>query len=191
MTIVLPETTDCNAQGAICTEDDRALSNRLELTVTGPDSAVQNSPATGAPTISGTAQVGETLTAVTSGIADLDGLDNAAFSYQWTRNDGNAGRDIENATGSTYQVSSGDVGKPISVRVSFTDDRGANETLTSAATDAVTARPTAPPRALPPSTGRPRWARPLPPAPPAYLTPTAWTTPPSATVDQERRQCRT
>ena len=30
----------------------------------------QNSPATGAPTITGTAQVGETLTADTSGIAD-------------------------------------------------------------------------------------------------------------------------
>ena len=35
-----------------------------------------NSPATGAPTISGTAQVGETLTADKSGIADADGLSN-------------------------------------------------------------------------------------------------------------------
>ena len=34
-----------------------------------------NTPATGAPTIGGTAQVGETLTADTSGIADTDGLD--------------------------------------------------------------------------------------------------------------------
>ena len=153
VTIVLPVTTDCNAQGAICTEDDRALSNRLELTVIGPDSADPNTPATGAPTITGTAQVGETLTAVTSGIADLDGLDNAAFSYQWTRNYGNAGRDIEDATGSTYQVSSGDVGKTIKVRVSFTDDRGTNETLTSAATAAVTARPNTPATGAPTITG--------------------------------------
>ena len=41
-----------------------------------------NSPATGAPTITGTAQVGETLAADTSGIADADGLTNAAFTYQ-------------------------------------------------------------------------------------------------------------
>ena len=33
-----------------------------------------NTAATGAPTITGTAQVGETLTAVTTGIADADGL---------------------------------------------------------------------------------------------------------------------
>ena len=36
VTIVLPETTDCEAQGAICTEDGRMLSHRLELTVSGP-----------------------------------------------------------------------------------------------------------------------------------------------------------
>ena len=36
VTIVLPETTDCDAQGAICTGDGRKLSNRLELTVNGP-----------------------------------------------------------------------------------------------------------------------------------------------------------
>ena len=36
--IVLPETTDCDAQGAICTEDGRKLSHRLELTVGGPGS---------------------------------------------------------------------------------------------------------------------------------------------------------
>ena len=42
-----------------------------------------NTPATGAPSISGTAQVGGTLTADTSDIADADGLAKAAFSYQW------------------------------------------------------------------------------------------------------------
>ena len=36
VTVVLPVTTDCSALGAICTEDDRKLSNRLELTVNGP-----------------------------------------------------------------------------------------------------------------------------------------------------------
>ena len=57
-----------------------------------------NSPASGAPTISGTAQADETLTADTSGIADEDGLDDDAFSYQWVANDGTADTDIEGAT---------------------------------------------------------------------------------------------
>ena len=34
--IALNVTTDCSAQGAICTEDGRMLSSRLELTVNGP-----------------------------------------------------------------------------------------------------------------------------------------------------------
>ena len=37
VTIVLPATTDCTAEGAICTQDGRKLSNRLEITVQGPD----------------------------------------------------------------------------------------------------------------------------------------------------------
>ena len=36
VTIVLPVTTDCNANGAVCTADGRKLSNRLEFTVSGP-----------------------------------------------------------------------------------------------------------------------------------------------------------
>ena len=36
VTIVLPVTTDCNADGAVCTDDGRILSNRLEVTVPGP-----------------------------------------------------------------------------------------------------------------------------------------------------------
>ena len=45
----------------------------------GPEPA-SNNPATGAPTISGTAQVGETLTADITGIADADGLSGETFS---------------------------------------------------------------------------------------------------------------
>ena len=88
VTVVLPVTEDCAAQGAICTEDGRPLSNRLDMTVTGPLSADQNTEATGLPTISGTVQVDQTLTADTSGINDADGLTNVSYSYQWIRNDG-------------------------------------------------------------------------------------------------------
>ena len=99
--------------------------------------AATNTPATGAPTISGTVQAGETLTADTSGIADEDGLDNAVFSYQWIANDGNADADIEDETGSTYELPDDDVGQTVKVRVSFTDDAENQESLTSAPTETV------------------------------------------------------
>ena len=94
-----------------------------------------NSPATGAPTISGTVRVGETLTAETSAIADADGLDNVGYSYQWLAN----GADIAGATSSTYTLVDDDAGLTIKVKVSFRDDRNNQESLTSAATAAVTA----------------------------------------------------
>ena len=101
--------------------------------VFGENASRPNTPATGAPTISGTAQSGATLTANTSGIADEDGLDNATFTYQWLADDAN----IDGATDSRYTLTSSDEGKAIKVKVSFTDDAGNEETLTSAATAAV------------------------------------------------------
>ena len=79
--------------------------------------------------------MGEELTAGTSGIADEDGLENATFGYQWLAEES----DISGATASTYTLSNSDEGKAIRVRVSFTDDAGNDEELTSAATDAVAA----------------------------------------------------
>ena len=103
--------------------------------------ASPNSPATGAPAISGTAQVGQTLAASTSGIADNNGLTSASYAYQWIANDGTSDSDIQDATSSTYTLVTGDVGKTIKVKVSFTDDAGNNEGLTSMATDSVVAAP--------------------------------------------------
>ena len=115
--------------------------------------ASANTPAAGAPTVSGTAQVGETLTAATSAISDADGLDDVTYSYQWIVNDGNADADIEGATGSTYTPVDDDVGKTIKVRVTFTDDGGTQETLSSAATDAVAAAANTAPTGLPSISG--------------------------------------
>ena len=86
-----------------------------------------NSPATGGPGITGTVQAGETLTATTDGIEDEDGLTGAVFAYQWVR----SGADIEGAASSNYTVTGDDEGKPIQVRVTFTDDAGNAESLTS------------------------------------------------------------
>ena len=107
--------------------------------------AQSNTPAMGNPGIQGTARVGETLTATTSGITDDDGLDNAVFAYQWVRSELGAktGTDIAGATSSTYGVTSEDEGKAITVRVTFTDDAGNQESLPSYAVVAATALPEA------------------------------------------------
>ena len=122
--------------------DNAGKEETLTSAATAPVKPAQsNEPATGLPTINGTAQVGETLTADTSGISDADGMTNAVFRYQWTRWDSDTDEDIEGATDSTYEVSDEDEGKTIRLRVGFSDDRGNDEALTSAATGAVAARP--------------------------------------------------
>ncbi len=103
------------------------------------DSAAKdtNTAPTGAPTISGTPQVEETLTADTSAIKDPDGLTNVSYKYQWIAD----GADISGATGSSLTLTTSQQGKTIKVKVDFDDDQGNSESLTSAATKAVTPRP--------------------------------------------------
>ena len=124
--------------------DDGGNGESLTSAATAAVDPAANNPATGAPTISGTAQVGQTLTADTAGIADQGGLANADFDYQWLA-DGVA---ITGATDSTYTPVTADAGKAIKVRVSFTDDGGNGESLTSAATAAVAAAPNSAPIAI-------------------------------------------
>ena len=115
----------------------KAIKVRVTSAATAAVAAPPNSPATGTPTISGTAQVGETLTAATTAVADADGMTNAAFSYQWLSD----GAEISGATGASYTLTSSVQGKAIKVRVTFTDDAGHDESLTSSATAAVAAAP--------------------------------------------------
>ena len=116
----------------------------LDATVTIDNAPSANNPATGAPTIRGTAQVGETLTADTSGIGDTDGITGISYSYQWIRNDGTNDTDITGATDSTYTMVAAEEGRTIKVGVSFTDDAGNEETLTSEATAQVSGPPGVP-----------------------------------------------
>ena len=101
-----------------------------------------DSPATGAVAITGTAREGETLTADTSGVQDADGLDNAAWTYQWVRTPaGGSGADISGATGATYVPVFADAGATLKVRVTVTDDEGHEAAFESAPTAAVEALP--------------------------------------------------
>ena len=145
VTVTLIGNRDCDTSGAVCKEEDpRQLSHSPAVTVTGPaasddedqeDSSAENSAPTGRPTISGTPQVEQTLTANTSAINDSDGLTNVSYQYQWIAGEA----DIAGATGSTYELTSSEQGQTVQVRVSFTDDADNEETLTSEATVAVAA----------------------------------------------------
>ena len=117
--------------------DDGRKSNWSDV-ATGQSGITPNTPATGQPTISGTAEVGETLTAAASGIDDDNGLTKAVYSHQWVRSANGSDNDISGATGSTYVVTTADVDTTIKVGVSFTDDDGYPESVTSDATAVVT-----------------------------------------------------
>ena len=65
------------------------------------------------PAISGTAAVGETLTATTSGISDANGTGSASFSYQWLQTKDSTTWDIPVATSATYVVVDADQGADI------------------------------------------------------------------------------
>jgi hypothetical protein len=93
--------------------------------------------------LSGTPEEDRPLTVNVSGINDADGLN--AFSYQWLRN----GSVISGANAANYTPRDADVGTQLSVRVSWTDDQGFQESLTSAVSspvaninDTPTGRPT-------------------------------------------------
>ena len=115
----------------------------VEATASTPEAVAQeenaagNNQATGLPSISGTPQVGQELTADTGDINDEDGLSNVTYQYQWMA----GGSDIAGATGSSYTLTASEQGQTIQVRLTFTDDRDNTEALTSIATAAVAAAP--------------------------------------------------
>ena len=105
-----------------------------------------NDSATGAPTVRGRPEVGETLTAVTTGIDDVDGVTEAnagaapyAYQYQWMRGDDADGTsdDITDATSADYVVTAADVGNRLQVKVSFYDDDKNHESRTSELTSEI------------------------------------------------------
>ena len=117
------------------TDDDQV---ELSLVL---DESDRNTPAAGKPTISGSAEVGEVLTANADGISDPDGMDDAVPRYQWTVSSGSADLHIHGATASSYTVRDADRGRTIRVEVSFLDDANFAETVSSDPTAAITPFP--------------------------------------------------
>ena len=109
------------------------IDEKCEITILDDDTA--NAAATGEPVISGTARSGQTLTADTSRIADANGLHTVRYRYHWFRVDGIrvGGKNLASVgtDSRTYTVMPADVRKRIKVEVTFTDDAGFAEALTS------------------------------------------------------------
>ena len=131
----------------------------MEALTSAPTTTVTNinDDPTGSVTITGTVEEDQILTANTGTLDDADGL--GALSYQWQRNTGANGgfENIENATGETYTLVDADgtfadigdateqtytlgdedVGQRLQVVVSYTDNNGADETLSAATISAA------------------------------------------------------
>ncbi len=110
--------------------DGHGTAEHVSSTATGIIANVNDAP-TGAVVITGTASRGATLTADITTLADADGL--GTIHYQWKADN----TDIANATGKTWLLTAGEVGKTVTVVASYIDNYGAHESVISAATNAV------------------------------------------------------
>jgi Ca2+-binding RTX toxin-like protein len=90
-----------------------------------------NNKPTGEVSVNGVVKTGETLS-VKNTLADVDGL--GIIKYQWLANN----VAIDKATDITYTLTKNDIGKIISVKASYVDGFGTNESAISSATAVVT-----------------------------------------------------
>ena len=99
---------------------------------------IPNAAATGAPAITGLAQVGQELTAGAGDIGDTNGLTGADYAWQWQRVEADGTNPVDIGTdSSTYTLVAADADKHIRVVATFTDDLGYSETRTSGQTGEV------------------------------------------------------
>ena len=115
--------------------DDGGTAQSVTSVATSAVMNVNDDP-TGEITISGTASQGNDLTAVTTALADEDGL--GTLSYQWLRD----GEEISGATSESYELGENDGGEIINVKVTYTDKYGTNEEVSSISMDEVNFKPT-------------------------------------------------
>ena len=127
--------------------DDAGVTRTLESDQFPSSGTIRNKPnnqPTGRPALSGTYQVGHTLTADTSGIGDRDGLTSPDYTYQWQQQDGGVYTDIGGADSMVYTLSTEDQGKQVRVKVTFNDDDDNSHTLQSLPSGVVQAQTSLP-----------------------------------------------
>ena len=127
-------TPEMNANGADYSSftfrlDDGSAESEQAYVMTIDVTAV-NDPPEGKPTITGNAVVGQTPVALTYGISDVE-ESFRFYSYRWVRVDGETETEISGATSRRYTLTAAEAGKTIKVKVSYTDEGGTNESVTS------------------------------------------------------------
>ena len=132
-----PQDTDADNeyQVTVTATDDGTPSETSTLEVTVTVTNEDEEGTIGA--ITGTAQVGQTLTAGMVTDPDSPSTSVTVTNYQWQSDS----TDIDSATSETYTPLVADIGKTIQVMVTYTDGHAAGKTLTSAETAAVIAAP--------------------------------------------------
>ncbi|WP_192985248.1 peroxidase family protein [Pseudomonas sp. EggHat1] len=117
--------------------DDWGNPESVVSEVTAPVLNVNDAP-TGLPQLSNASpSVGQVLIASAAQIADADGLVGATFAYQWQVGSGDSFSNIAGATAQSFTLTAAQAGQQVRVQVSYTDNRGTFESLTSAATAVV------------------------------------------------------
>ncbi|MFI8748322.1 peroxidase family protein [Pseudomonas sp. NPDC077186] len=117
--------------------DDWGNPESLMSAVTAPVLNVNEAP-TGLPQLSNASpSVGQVLIASTAQIADADGLVGVTFAYQWQVGSGDSFSNIAGATAQSFTLTAAQAGQQVRVQVSYTDNRGTLESLTSAATAVI------------------------------------------------------
>ena len=109
----------------------------MRLSIRGKES--RNLPATGTVSITGILEQGQKVAADTSGIVDPQGWAASTETFQWFRVDGGVESIISGATNETYTIQSADVGKRLKAKFSFRDLAGNAESVTSDASEVVSA----------------------------------------------------
>ena len=112
----------------------QGIQGTLSIKVTTPPSTA----ATGDPLVRGERKVGATLTVDTARIADVSGLTNPMFNYQWQRMEDGMSEDIPGEVSETYTLTDDDVGKRVRLQVRFNDDEGTAEMRTGPGTSVIT-----------------------------------------------------
>ena len=117
--------------------DDRGNPETLISEVTAAVLNVNDAPSGALQLDNSAPSIGQVLSVSTAAISDADGLSGVSFAYQWQAGTGGTFTNITGANGQTFTLTGAQSGQQVRVVVSYTDNRGTLESLTSSATAVV------------------------------------------------------
>ena len=127
LTIRLPATTTCSARGAICTTDDRRLTNSPSATVAGPAAVVETTPTASITGGSGTEGDDDSIAFTVT----LDEAASGTVTVNYATSDGSAeAGDDYTAKSGTLSFAAGETSKTIAVAIEDDSENERDETFT-------------------------------------------------------------